>query len=363
MPALHAAVSDTADSLRHASCHDEPPARPQGRAARDGCATALAPMRKERTMGDLENGMMVQHASLGLGKVVALEENAVHVFFATSDARFATKLRLPMARPFLTPAPSTNAWLSRLSGFTFDAKAGRYGLGGTWLSHADAAARFLEVFPKGFVDPGYAGDGTDKRDRVARWRRAHEAYLETLGGGEGERLLAAGDVGELVERALRVERGVRALHKDADKTSFEDALRDSGAARGYFAALFEFLTAQAPEGSRFEDLATSVAAMTPGATQESRWPIVTLLPFVARPDLHMLLRPRFACEVGHRLGLELAYEPKPNWSTYSALLRSAELLLEKLQPLGARDHVDVEAFMHVVTAKHARPKAQPRLAT
>jgi len=101
--------------------------------------------------------------------------------------------------------------------------------------------------------------------------------------------------------------------------------------------------------------------MAPGMSQESGWPILTLLPFVARPDLHMLLRPRFACEVGHRLGLELAYEPKPNWSTYSALLRSTELLLEKLRPLGARDHVDVEAFMHVVTAKHARPKAQAPL--
>lgn len=312
-------------------------------------------------MSVLENGMMVQHASLGLGKVVAVEVNAVHVFFATSHARFATKLRLPMAGPLLAPAASTNAWLSRLSGFAFDAKTGRYGLGGTWLSHADASARFLDVFPKGFGDPGYAGGGADKHDRVTRWRRAHEVYLETLGDGQGERLLAAGDLGGLVERALRVERGVRPLHKDAEKASFEDALKDSGAARGYFAALFEFLAA--PDRSGFESLAASVAAMEPGATRESGWPIATLLPFVARPDVHMLLRPRFACEVGHRLGLELAYQPEPNWSTYSALLRSTEALLERLRPLGARDHVDVEAFMHVVTAKRARPKAAPRLPT
>jgi hypothetical protein len=307
-------------------------------------------------MSGLENGMMVQHASLGLGKVVALEEKAVHVFFAMSDGRFATKLRLPMALPLLTPAASTNAWLSRLSGFAFDAGAGRYGLGGTWLSHADAAARFLEAFPKGFEDPSYAGDGADKRDRAARWRCAHDAFVEALGGGEGEKLLAAGDVAGLVERALRVEKMVRPLHKDAEKVSFEDALKDVDAARGYFAALFELLATKAPEQARFEALAAAVAAMLPGATEESGWPILTLLPFVARPDVHMLLRPRFACDVGHRLGLELAYESKPNWATYSALLRSTEMLLEKLRPLGARDHVDVEAFMQVVTAKQARPK-------
>jgi hypothetical protein len=311
----------------------------------------------------LENGMMVQHASLGLGKVVALEDKAVHVFFAMSDGRFATKLRLPMALTLLAPAASANAWLSRLSGFAFDEKSGRYGLGGTWLSHADAAARFLEVFPKGFADPGYAGEGADRRDRAARWRRAQATYVETLGGGEGERLLAAGDVAGLVERALRVEKTVRPLHKDAETVSFEDAWKDLEAARGYFAALLDFLAAKAPDQARFEALAASVTAMSPGASQESGWPFVTLLPFVARPEVHMLLRPRFACDVGHRLGLELAYEPKPNWSTYSALLRSTELLLERLRPLGARDHVDVETFMHVVTAKHARPKPQLRLAT
>lgn len=311
-------------------------------------------------MSHLENGMMVQHTSLGLGKVVALEEDAVHVFFAASDARFATKLRLPMAGPFLTPAAGGNAWLSRLSGFTFDAKAGRYGLGGTWLSHGDAAARFLETFPKGFADAAYTGGGGGKNDRVTRWRRAHEVYRETLGDGQGERMLADGDLGGLVERALRVERGVRPLHRDAEKASFEDALKDPGAARGYFAALFELLAAKEPERSGFEALAASVAAMAPGASPEAGWPIATLLPFVAQPDVHMLLRPRFACEVGRRLGLELAYRSEPNWSTYSALLGSTELLLEKLRPLGARDHVDVEAFMNVVTAKQVRPKAAPR---
>jgi hypothetical protein len=336
------------------SCNDERRRARWARAARR--VRERVSDRKERTMSDLENGMMVQHASLGLGKVVAVEPKAVHVFFATSGARFATKLRLPMALPLLTPAASTNAWLSHLSGFVLDSKSGRYGLAGTWLSHADAVVRFTEVVPKGFASPSSVPDGTERRERVPRWRRAHEVYTETLGGGEGERLLAAGDVAGLVERALRVERPVRALHKDAEKASFEDALKDLEVARGYFTALFDLLAAPGPEQSRFEALAAAVAAM-PGVPTESGWPLVTLLPFIAQPELHMLLRPRFASEVAHRLGLELAYDPRPNWSTYSTLLRSAEVLLEKLRPLGARDHVDVDSFMHAVTTKHPRPKA------
>jgi hypothetical protein len=314
-------------------------------------------------MGDLQNGMLVQHASLGLGKIVALEPKAAHVFFAASDARFATKLRLPLALPLLTPAAGTNVWLAGLSDFALDAKTGRYGLAVAWLSHASAVTRFLETYPKGFADEGYAAKGTDRLERAVRWRRAHDLYQETLGSGQGERLLAAGDVAGLAERALRVERHVRPLHRDAEKGSFEGALGNLEAARGYFAALFDLLAAPAPERSRFEGLAAAVAAMTPGAPREAGWPLVTLMPFVARPDLHMLLRPRFACEVAQRLGLELAYRPDPSWSTYAALLRSTGTLLELLRPLGARDRVDVEAFMHVVTAKPARPRPTAGLAT
>jgi hypothetical protein len=313
-------------------------------------------------MSDLENGMLVQHPSLGLGKVVALEPKAVHVFFAESDARFATKLRLPMALPLLTPAASASGWLSGLADFELDAKTGRYGLDAAWLPHADAVARFLEVFPGGFEDPGCLGDGSGKRERAFRWRRAHAAYRETLGGGEGERLLAAGDVAGLAERALRVERHVRPLHRDAERASFEDALKTLGAARDYFAALFELLAAPAPERSRFEALAAAAAAMVPGGSPEPGWPMVTLLPFVARPDVHMVLQPRLACHVAQRLGLDLAYEPQPSWTTYSALLRSTEVLLQKLRPIGARDHIDVDSFMHAVTAKAVRARP-PHLAT
>ena len=307
-------------------------------------------------MSSLENGMLVQHASLGAGKIVALDSKAVHVFFATSGGRFATKLRLPMALSFLAPAAGPNAWLSALTGFALDAKSGRYGRAGAWLSHADAVARFLESFPLGFSDPKYVEDG---KERSTRWRRAHEAYVETLGNGEGERLLAAGDVAALVDRTLKVERRIRALHRDAEKTSFEEGLGNPAAAQAFFTALFDLLSTAAPEQPRFEALAAAVAALAPDAARESGWPVVTLLPFIARPDLHMLLRPRFACDVAQRLGLELAYDAEPNWATYSAHLASADLLLEKLRPLGARDHVDVEAFMHVATAKQSRPKAQP----
>jgi hypothetical protein len=309
----------------------------------------------------LESGMMVQHASLGLGKVVAVEPTAVHVVFVTQGGHVATKLRLPMALPFLGPPSQPNAWLSGLSGFTLDANTGRYGRGTRWLSHPEAVALFTEAFPLAFEDPTYLAPESGRGDRVARWRRAHAAFVGAFGGGQGERLLAAGDVAGLVARAIKIGRIVSPIVRDAARTPFDAGSEDPTAARGFFAGLFDLLSTGAPERARFEALAASVAALAPaGATAESRWPVVTLLPFVARPDVHVLLRPHFLCEGAQRLGLELVYEPAPSWATYSSLLDVTRQLLEKLRPLGARDHVDVEVFMHVVLANPSRPGPQGR---
>ncbi len=309
----------------------------------------------------LENGMLVQHASLGLGKIVAIEPTAVHVVFAAHDARVATKLRLPMALSFLGPPTSTNAWLSGLSGFALDPKTGRYGRTTTWLSHADAVTRFTETFPLAFEDPTSVAPEKGRRDRAARWRRAHAAFVAAFAEGRGERLLAEGNVAELLERALKIERIVATVVRDVGKAPFEAAREDPSLARRFFAALFDVVSAVAPDRGAFETLAASVAALAVGRSPESGWPVVTLLPFVARPDVHMLLRPHFACEGAQRLGLDLAYEAAPNWATYESLLASTRQLLEKLRPLGARDHIDVEAFMHVVLATPDR--AKPRVRT
>jgi hypothetical protein len=78
----------------------------------------------------------------------------------------------------------------------------------------------------------------------------------------------------------------------------------------------------------------------------------------------MLLRPRFICEAAQRLGFDLRYNPEPTWASYAALLQSTDQLLEKLRPLGARDYIDVESFMHVVTTRRStHPKASDRLVT
>jgi hypothetical protein len=303
-------------------------------------------------MSEFEKGMLVQHASLGLGKVVALEPKAVHVFFVGRDSRFAAKLRLPVAAGLLRPAEAgQQAWLGGVSAFTLDATTGRYGFAESWIPHEEAEARFLQAYPGGFADPLYLGEGR-RPSRHAKVRRAHDAYVETLGEGAGERLLAEGAIRKLVDAAVAVEKAASGCLTGADKASLAAGLKEPKAAEAFFGALFAYVGAETPDRAGFEALAAAVDGL-PTEAGTPAWPLVTLLPFIARPEAHMLLRPKATSQAAHRLGLELRFAAEPNWTTYSTFLRSSEQLLGRLRSIGARDLVDVDAFLTLVTTRPA----------
>ncbi len=309
-------------------------------------------------MSDLANGILVQHASLGAGKVVALEPDAVHVFFPAAEKRFATKLRLPAARAFLrTEGVAPDPWLEGLSAFTLDAESRRYALSAAWLTHEQAIARFVEEHPEGFA----AGAGAPAR--CARWRAAHAAWDRALGNGQGERLLADGDLREIVKRALAVERHASPLHPEEDQDALSDALADPAATGLFFTRLFELLSVPSPSRPRFDRLFAAAAAL-PGRA-ESSWLVATLFPFVAQPERHPLVRAGTTNVAALRLGSDLRWDEAPNWATYAAVRTLSAKLRDELEPLGARDLVDVEAFVHETASarsKGRKARSSPRRA-
>jgi hypothetical protein len=72
-------------------------------------------------------GMVVRHTTLGVGRVVAVEPTAVHIFFAAAERREASKLRISAAKVFLSPDPKAqDERLENLPAFAFDPVSGRY---------------------------------------------------------------------------------------------------------------------------------------------------------------------------------------------------------------------------------------------
>lgn len=331
-------------------------ARADRQAAEQRRRTAGSVADREGPSSELATGMLVQHASLGIGKVVAIEPTAVHVFFPESEKRYAAKLHWPTAKALVrTEGLDRNPWLEGLSSFSLDLQTRRYALAANWVTHDEAIADFLVTYPKGFSDPAYLGTGSGKRERASRWRAARVEWTRALGDGQGERLLESGHVRELVRRALRIERHVVLVPGTFQAGALTNAFRDDTGAAGFFEALLGVLSVPSPARARFEKLfaATETLGVEPGLA----WPIATLFPFVAEPSRQMFLWPKSACGAAERLGCDLRFEAALNWATYSALRSFAAQMLEKLKPSGATDFVDVEAFLQATaTARPGSPR-------
>jgi hypothetical protein len=304
-------------------------------------------------MADLDNGTLVQHKTLGLGKIVAVEPNALHVFFPESDRRFAAKLRLPAARALLrTEGIEPNPWLEGLTAFSLDAKMGRYALAASWLTHDQAVEQFLAAFAGGFTGPAYL---TGKSARAPRWRAGHEAWVEAFGGTEGTRPAEDVDPKDLAKRCLKAEKPVASLHPAADADALKEALADEETAVPFWVALGELLSVPSPGRARFEKLFAAARDLPVSPGQQ--WLVATLFPFLASPTRHVLVRPKITCEAATRLGCDVGDDEAPNWGTYAAVRALHVQLLEKLGPSGAQDFVDVEAFLHVTATAKRRARS------
>jgi hypothetical protein len=301
-------------------------------------------------MTAIATSTLVKHVSLGVGKVIAVEPTAVHVFFPQSEKRYAAKLRWPAASSLLTSdGVEPNPWLQGLTSFTFDAKSGRYALATNFLSHDQAIADFLQVYPGGFADPAYVGDGAGKRCRAANWRAANAEWTQALGGGEGERLIAEGDVGELARRVLRVGAHANRVAGVLDLDALAEALEPGDVVKGYFEALFALLASPSPTRARVEKAFAASEAL--GVEPDAAWAMATLFPFVADPKRFVLLVPKLASGAAARLGCHLNLKGVPNWAGYAALQGLSAQLMEKLRQHGARDFIDVDCFLYAVATR------------
>jgi len=310
-------------------------------------------------MFELQNGSLVQHVSLGVGKIVALEPLAVHVFFPDGDKRFAAKLRLPAARAMLrTEGVEPNQWLEGLTAFSLDAESGRYALSSTWLTHEQAVAQLLATYPEGFADAGYQAPG---KGRAGRWRTAQAAWTKRFGNDELQKMVEEGDVEGFAARAREIDGKVAPLHPPADEGAVAEALADPETARPFMLALAELVAVPSPGKARFDRLFTAARALPVDPAHQ--WLVATLFPFLAAPDRHALIRPRTTFVGADRLGCDVRAESTPNWATYAAARAVEGRLLERLAPQGAKDLVDVEAFLFVTaTARRTPPRPTAKAA-
>ncbi len=299
-----------------------------------------------------EKGLLVRHpgkVEWGLGKILEVRGKVVTVHFKDDNEKDFREIATDRVSLDITGEQSDPSLdnLPPFLGDRFDVKAKR-------VTFEDGRRRFLTIFPRGFHDPDYRGSKQpgkeDLGERNYKWE-AHERYVEALGGGEAERLLAAGAVEELIERACRVTTQQMNLLSKFEAMAFRDGLTGSQtAAKGFFEGLLPFIAADAPRDDLFEPLAAALRALPvkEGRARVATWPVLTILPFLAKPDRFMFLKPGPTQECAARMRFDLQYSADLRWLTYRKLMQMGGQLLEGLRPWGARDYIDVQSFIWVI---------------
>ncbi len=297
----------------------------------------------------LDVGALAEHSrksDWGPGKVVKVRPPYVWVFFRDAPGRAARQFPESL---LVRSSSQTDTILDNLPPFI--EQDGVQLLPSERYSLEEALAVLRERAPEGFA---VGGSGKAQKERELR-RAAHEEYARTLGAGQAAELLAADDVAELSARMLKVLSLSRTL-SSPDAAAVREGLGEESRARAYFAALLPYLAAE-PSAESFEAYAAAATALRGDIATGTAWPAVTLLPFLAEPERHMLLQPTVSCPAAQRLGFQLPYQATPSWTTYDALCRLGRAYLAALAPAGARDLIDVHFFLAALAAKPTRRAA------
>lgn len=261
----------------------------------------------------------------GLGELV--EDGsavAIRVFFVNGGLR---TLAPSVAKLEVVTGPAAeNAWLDDLSAKALE-KDARY------LSIPHAIERFLEKFPKGFYDDGYANEERDYKVFASDLAKEH------LGVGALAKKLKAEAYEEIGREAMRVVTATNLIFPN-EIMALNDALKSSAGQIRFARGLGDLLAVEKPSEGAFRAFAAMLEEIA-----AAKWTIATYFPYLVYPDTHIFLKPMVTQAAAELSGFDLNYKPQLNWLTYSRLLEFANRLRKDLAKLKPRDMIDVQSFI------------------
>jgi hypothetical protein len=200
--------------------------------------------------------------------------------------------------------------------------------------------KFLEYFPDGFRDSVYLE--TERAYKLD----AHKRWEAELGPDEFARLYADRDFAEIAARAVRIESRTNLLFS-FEKMAVRDAVAQTGGAQVFADGLAEWIYGTGGKQERFDAWLRAVAGLPRRQTRVLTWPVTTVFGFIARPRVHLFLKPTVTRRAADAYGFPFAYSSKPTWPTYASALAFARTVRRDLQDLHPRDMIDIQSFLWV----------------
>jgi hypothetical protein len=212
-----------------------------------------------------------------------------------------------------------------------------------YLAAARCRHKFQLYYPNGFDDEVYQVAERGVKDR------AHLEWNTELNPAAYRRLLARGEHARIVDIAMRVEARCNLLFS-FEKMALRDAVKAPADARIFANALYAFLYGRGSPQRKFEAWLAALAALPRRQSRVLSWPIVTVFGQIARPDLHLFLKPMVTRKAARAYGFDLEYHATPSWPVYQDLQTFAAVLqrdLDRKPGFRARDLIDIQSFIWV----------------
>lgn len=209
------------------------------------------------------------------------------------------------------------------------------------VQHAldETIAWFEQTYPAKFADEKFVD--SDMRNK----RAAQEVFTANFGDGRGGQMVNEGKHAEIANALDSIYRATNILSPFEVKAVHKAFVKGDESATKVLGTTLAFVNG--PGLPTFRAMADAVSQLPAEGGKVFTWPIVTLLPFFAKPNKFVPLKPTNTELMAARMAHDLKYDSTPNWETFEMSLRMAQNLFEKLQPLGAKDMVDVQQFMWV----------------
>ncbi|MEY2448250.1 MAG: hypothetical protein QOH79_1726 [Acidimicrobiaceae bacterium] len=204
-----------------------------------------------------------------------------------------------------------------------------------------AKRRFREFYPGGFHDEDYV-----VMERLYKWE-AHRSWDHALGRRAFDVLLRSGSYTDIAATAVKIESKTNLLFS-FEKMAIRDAVNSPQGAKAFSAGLYDWLYGRGGERARFERWCQTVAELPRRQTRVATWPVITVFGFVARPKVHLFLKPNVTRAAAERYGFDFRYQSRPGWDTYASLLDLAKTVRRDLADWRPRDMIDIQSFIWVL---------------
>jgi len=220
------------------------------------------------------------------------------------------------------------------------------------LTFAEQLQVFLAEYPEGFAGKGWKdehrGEGVPRRLKRHRdFAVAEAAELLSIEALDG--LIAAGDHHEVARRLGEIVNG-----SDLVTRAQAEPISRAAASPDLSKGVRDFLYGGGEIEARFDELCR---VLLEAGRKQLSWPLVTAVPAVVRPAVHVAVRPTVLAKQAQWAHPRLRWAAKPDGKAYARILAMANTVRDALTGAGypPKDLLDVYDFM-LVTLRPAATK-------